>query len=168
MFVGHRFVHEFIGNPVGAVILQNIRQLIPQVYQVLLRFLRGKQGVGSSATFVHGIEIVRTDDVQVNNGTQLVFASPLQGIGQQRPGLRQFVSLLVPELHFVNGNTHKVETKVMESLKVLLLNVQTAHLASCLRLRQPVTHIGATLDVEVVDFPRLSHRGDTHECCNSQ
>ncbi len=159
VIVGHGLVHELVGHPVVAVALECVGQLIPEVDEVLLCLLGGEEGVGSAASFVHGVEVVGADDVEVDDGTQMVLASPVEGVGEQRPSLGQLVTLFVPELYFIDGDAHEVEAQPLEPLEVFFLDVQAAHLATCLRLRQPVAHVGAPLDFEVVDCSRLCQAG---------
>ena len=52
---------------------------------------------------------MRTDDVQIHDGAQIVLAAPVEGILQQIPGLRQLVALLIPELYLIDGDTYEVE-----------------------------------------------------------
>ena len=111
VIVGHGLVHELVGHGVVAVALQHVRQLIPQVDQVLLGLLRGEERIGSLTALVDGIEVVGADDMQIDDGAQMVLASPVQRIGQQFPGLRQFVALLIPELHLVDGDAHEVKSQ---------------------------------------------------------
>ena len=151
----HRLVHEFVSYRVVAIALQCVRQLIPQIDQVLLGLLRCEQRVGSLVFLVHGIEIVRTDDVQVDDGTQMVLITLVKCEGQQVPCLGQFVALFIPELHLVNGNAHKVETQRIQTGKVVLLDVQPAGLTAVfVVLRQPVAQVRAALNTEVVHFVR--------------
>ena len=43
------------------------------------------------------------------DGAQMMLLSPLDGIVHQLPSLRQLIACLVPELHLVNRQAHKVE-----------------------------------------------------------
>ena len=59
----YRFIHEFVGNRIVAISFKYIRELVPHINETLLRFLRCEQCIGVFTTFVHGIEIVRTNNV---------------------------------------------------------------------------------------------------------
>ena len=130
--IGYGLVHELIGHRVIAITLQHVTQLIPHVDEVLLGFLVLKQRIGAVIALVHGIEIVRTDDVQVNDGTQMVLLSHIDGVGHQLPGLRQLVALLIPELHLVNRQTYEVEAQLLQTLEVVLLDMLATGLATLL------------------------------------
>ena len=75
---------------------------------------------------------MRTDDVQVDDGTQVVLLRPVEGVVQQIPGLGQLVALFIPELHLVDGNTHEVEAQLLQTGEVILLDMQSAGLATLL------------------------------------
>ena len=77
----------------------------------MLCLLRSEQGIGITASFVDGIEIVGADDMQVDDGTQVMLLGPIDSIGHQFPSLGQFVALFVPELYFVNWQAHKVKAE---------------------------------------------------------
>ena len=155
VFISHGLVHKLVRHPVAAAVFQEVGKLEPQIDQILLSFLRGKENVGILSVFIDGIEIVGTDDVQIHDGTQIMLAAPVEGILQQVPGLRQFVSLLIPELHLVDGDTHEVEAQLFKTCEVIFLDMESARLTTLFRLRQPVTDIGATLDTEVIHFSCL-------------
>ena len=108
MVISHRLVHELVSHGVAAVAFECIGQLVPHD-EVLLGFFRGEQRVGIGIPFERRIEIVRADDVQVDNGAQMVLLCPADGVVHQLPGFGQFAALLVPELHLVDGQAHKVE-----------------------------------------------------------
>ena len=150
MVVSHRFVHELVCHGVGAEVLQHVGQLIPHVDEVLLCLLGGEEGVGAGTALIYGIEIMRADDVEIDDGTQMILGSQMEGIGQQLPCLGELVAFLIPELHLVDGDTHEIEAKLLQALEVILLDVQAALLTPLLRLRQPVAEIGSALDAEIV------------------
>ena len=88
--------------------------------------------------------------MQVNDGAQVMFLSPVDGIDHQVPSLGQLVTLFVPELHLVNGQAYEVEAQLCQTLEVVLLNVLATGLTPLFRLRQPMTDVGTALDAEVV------------------
>ena len=93
--------------------------------------------------------------MQINDGTEVVLAGPVEGVVQQVPSLGQFVALLIPELHLVDGDTYKVEAQLLQTGKIILLDMQATGLTALFRLREPVADIGAALDAEVIDLSGL-------------
>ena len=146
VFFGGGLVHKFVSHPVGTVSAERILELTPKVDETLLRLLVGKKGVVSA--FVAGIEIMCADDVEVNYCADVVLAGKVEGVAEKSPSLGKFVALLVPKLLLVNRDTHVVETKAVETGKIVLLNVQAAFFATLLALRKPMAEIGTALDFE--------------------
>ena len=139
-------VHEFVGNPVRAVILEDVGKLIPHVNELLLsRFVRKQRILHAH---VHGVEVVATDYVEVHNGPDVVLACQVQGIREKVPGLRQFVAIFIPELHLVDGNAHVVEAQLVKPGEVIFLDVLCAGFSAFPALRQPVAEVGAAFDFE--------------------
>ena len=148
----NRLVHKLVGNRVVAITFQNVRQLVPHIDKVLLCLLRGKQCVGIGIALVNSIEIVRTDDMQVDDGTQVMLLSPIDSVYHQLPSLRQLVALFIPELYLVNRQAYEVEAQRVQTCKVVFLDMLATGLATFFRLRQPVAHVSTTLDAEIVHF----------------
>ena len=90
--------------------------------------------------------------MQVNDGTQVMLGTLVEGESQQVPCLWQFVAFLIPELHLVNGNTYKVEAQRIQTGKVVLLDMHLTGLASFFTLRQPMAEVRTAMDAEVIHF----------------
>ena len=70
--------------------------------------------------------------MQVDDSTKVVLAGPVEGVVQQIPGLRELLSLLIPELYLVDGDAHEVEAQVLQTLEIVFLDMQPAGLATLL------------------------------------
>ena len=89
--------------------------------------------------------------VKVDNGAKVVLAAPVECVLQQIPSLGQLCAFLVPELLLVDRDTYKVKAQLLQTCKVVLLDVQSSCLTSLLALREPVADVGTTLDAEIVN-----------------
>ena len=134
MVFGNGLIHEFVGYRVVAETLQYVRQLVPHVDKVLLRLLGSEQSICIGLSLVDGIEIVRTDDVQVNDSAQVMLLCPIDGIEHQLPRLRKLVAFLIPELYLINWQTYEIEAQRVEACKVILLNMLLTSLTTLLAL----------------------------------
>ena len=99
------------------------------------------------------------EGVQVHYDAQIVLDGPIQGVGQELPGVIQAVALLVPELDLVYGQADVVKTKFFDPDHVLLLDVVCARLAPGLRLAQPMAYVYSAFYLKAV----LGLRGRCHQ-----
>ena len=90
--------------------------------------------------------------MEIHNDAKLILACPIKGIIQELPCLRKLIVVLIPELHFVDGETHMVESQLMQALEIVFLDVVLTVIPSHVCLRQPMAEIGTALDAETFFF----------------
>ena len=75
-------------------------------------------GIGEERRFARGVEVVRADDVQVDDGAQIRLLAPVERLPKQLEGLGLALSLLVPELDLIQRDADVIEAEGADALDV--------------------------------------------------
>jgi hypothetical protein len=101
--------------------------------------------------------VVRTQDVQIDDGAKLVLRAPVEGARQMGEGLRQRLAVLAPHLLFVDRDAHVVVAQAGDEGDVALGDERGAR-GPAETLRQPVAQVDAAAQLEAGRVGRENDR----------
>ena len=103
--------------------------------------------LGEERVEVH-VEVVRANDVQIDDCAQLGSLAPAERLLEQLEGLGLAPHLLVPELYFVDRETDVVEPRGGDAFDIGLGEPGAPFGTPPLRLREPVRDVDAVTELE--------------------
>ena len=142
--VRHRLVHHLVGDLVVRTPGEPRRELAPDVQEALLRCGLAPQRLRAL------VEVVRAQDVEVDDHPEPVRCAPVERRVEQRESLGLRLAGLVPELLLVDRQAQVVEAELRHELHVLGGEPALPFLAPARALRQPVRDVGPVLHDEAV------------------
>jgi len=135
-----RFIQQFVGHRIGGAIIQMGGQLPPQSGKA--PFLAG---VGEEQRLLLIEEVMRAQQVQINDDLQSRLLAPVQCGIEQIKRLSLPVTNLVPHLLLVDGQPNMIElppTQLGDAVYICLCEKRAPLSAAALALTEPVGDIG--------------------------